>query len=388
MNRMSCKFYAFILIAACFACSCNNKRQPGAVSFKGDRRIASMPVKYARGFTVSYFKDCKLITVRDWKDTTKILAQYVLLDAGKELPDMFRDEAVIRQPVHKVVCISTPHITIMHRLNLLDSIAGITNVSLIYDTTVTNKVKQGRIANLGNDELNYERLVELAPSFVIVSGSFDGGDKMRLKLTTLHVRSILDLDYMEQDPLGRAEWIKFIAAFYNKEDLADSIFSGIERNYLALREKGRSFANQPTVFCNIPFKEIWYMPCGDNYVAKIIEDAGGNFLWKDAKATNGFNLSLDYEAVYNKAANADIWINPGFANSLAEIKAADKKNTLFKAYKTGMVFNNNRRNTPNGGFDFWESGIINPDKILADLIFILHPDALPGYQLYYYQQLK
>ena len=108
----------------------------------------------------------------------------------------------------------------------------------------------------------------------------------------------------------------------------------------------------------------------------------------DAAATNGLNLNLDYEAVYNKAVNADYWVNVGFAKSLAEIKSADKKNVLFKAYKNGNVYNNSLRNTANGGFDFWESGAVNPDKILKDLIYIFHPEVLPGHQLYYYRKLK
>ena len=81
-------------------------------------------------------------------------------------------------------------------------------------------------------------------------------------------------------------------------------------------------------------------------------------------------------------------MNAGIAKSLGEIKAADKKNTFFKAYKTGNLFNNDKRNTPGGGFDFWESGVVNPDKVLADLIFIFHPELLPNHELYYYRKLK
>ena len=157
---------------------------------------------------------------------------------------------------------------------------------------------------------------------------------------------------------------------------------------MSLKEKAKTVSVKPTVFSNLPFKEIWYMPCGDNYMAKLIEDAGGNFLWRDAKATNGLNLNLDYEAVYAKAADADYWVNTGFAKSLREIKEADKKNTFFKAYKAEKVFNNDNRNTSAGGFDFWESGAVNPDKVLADLIFIFHPELLPNHELYYYRKLK
>ncbi len=349
---------------------------------------ASLPVKYAKGFTVDYYNGFKVITVRGWKDSSKVFAQYILLPKGKPAPVDFANALLLDTPVRKIICISTNHIATLTRLGLMDSISGVANVDLIYNKEVVAKVKQNQIANVGSNELNYEKMVELNPSFVFTSGDWDGGDKMKKKLNSLHIKSVLNLDYMEQEPLERAEWIKFIAAFYDKEVEADSIFKEVEKHYLSLKEKLKNVSKKPTVFSNLPFKEIWYMPCGENYMAKLIADAGGNFLWKDAKATNGLNLNLDYEAVYAKAADADIWLCNGFARSLAEVKAADKKNTFFKAYKTANIFNNDKRNTPSGGFDFWETGALNPDIVLADLIFIFHPELLPNHELYYYRKLK
>ncbi len=368
--------------------SCKRRSDTSQKKISAPAREATLPINYARGFTVDYYCGFKVATVRDWKDYSKVFARYVILPQGKSLPVGFEDGVMIDTPVRKVVCISTNHIAELARLNLVDSIAGVANVNLIYNYDVTERVKMGLIADVGKDELNYEKILELNPAFVFTSGDWDGGDKMRVKLNSLKIKSVLNLDYMEQEPLARAEWIKFVAAFYNLEPEADSIFNQIEREYLLLKEKVKSVSSKPTVFSNLPFKEIWYMPCGENYMAKLIADAGGDFMWKDSKATNGLNLNLDYEAVYNKAANADYWVNTGFAKSLEEIKAADKKNTFFKAFKGGNVFNNNKRNTPSGGFDFWESGVMNPDKVLADLIFIFHPETLPGHELYYYCKLK
>jgi len=386
MNNALRKYYLlFLLTALLFSC---HQRQNERHLVPHITKGKSLPVKYAKGFTVDYYDGFKVLSVRDVIDTSKLLARYILLNKGVQAPLDFKDAMQITQPVRKVVCISTTHIAEMLKLGLADSIAGITNTSFIYDSLVTEKVKNNEIANLGNDDVNFEKLVELNPSFVTTSGGYDGGDKLKLKLDALNVKSVIDLDYKEQDPLGRAEWLKFIAAFYDKEQLADSIFSGIETNYLSLREKVKSVTTKPAVFCNLPYKEIWYMPSGENYMARLFADAGGDFLWHDANSTNGLNLSLNYEAVYNRAANADYWLNTGFANSLEEIKDADNKNAFFKAFKTGQVYNNNKRNTPGGGFDFWESGVVNPDKILADLIFIFHPELLPGHEMYYYQKLK
>jgi iron complex transport system substrate-binding protein len=372
----------------CFFGSCRQK--PGAASSQATHCVkeASLPVKYARGFAVDYYNGFKVVSVKDVNDSSKTMVQYVLLPKGKATPVDFATALLIDTPVTKVICVSTTHTAEMQRLGLLPMVAGVTNRSLIYSKEVLAAMDAGTMADLGSEEMNYEKLLELNPSFVFTSGSYDGGDKLKSKLDALHIKTVLNLDYLEQDPLARAEWLKFIGAFFDMEYEADSIFSDIEKNYLALREKAKAVTTQPTVFCNIPFKEVWYMPSGQNYTARLIADAGGNFLWKDARATNGLNLNLDYEAVYAKAAQADIWLGTGFAKSLEEIKAADKKNAFFKAYQTGRVYNNDLRNTPAGGFDFWESGVVNPDKALADLLFIFHPELMPGHQLYYYRKLE
>ena len=377
-----------LLVAACLFNSCNSAGKPAATHTPHCVPEARLPVKYARGFSVDYYNGFKVITVRDLKDSLNVLAQYVLLPKGKAAPVDFANAVLLDTPVRKVVCVSTNHITAFDMLGLADSIAGVANTELIYNKGIVDKVKQGLIANIGSGEPNYERIVELDPAFVITSGSWDGGDKMKVKLKSLHLTSVLNVDYMEQEPLARAEWIKFTAAFYDKEVEADSIFKQIETNYLALKAKAQSVLQQPTVFVNIPFKEIWYMPCGDNYMTRIIADAGGDFLWKNDTANNGLNLNLDYEAVYARAANADYWLCNGFVRSLADVQAADKKNTFFKAYQTGKVYNTDKRSTTAGGFDFWESGTMAPDKVLADMIYIFHPELLPGHQLYYYRKLQ
>ena len=377
--------YHIVIWALLVLSSCNGKQK--AAQQGHCIKETDLPVHYARGFTISYYNGFKVITVRDVKDTTRLLQQYVMLPKGKPAPADFRDAVLVDTPVHRIVCISTNHIAQMQVLGLADSISGIANVNLLYDSVVRTRVASNSIIDLGSNELNFEKLAELKPSFVFTYGVYDGGDKLLNKLNSLHITAVLNLDYMEQDPLGRAEWIKFVAAFYDKETEADSIFRQIETNYLALVAKAKQATSRPTVFCNIPFKDVWYMPCGENYMARLIADGGGNFLWADATSTNGLNLSLDYEAVYGKAANADIWLVNGFAASLKDIAAADRKNTHFAAYKSGRVYNNDTRNTPDGGFDFWESGGVHPDVVLADLLTIFHPALMPEHQLYYYRQL-
>lgn len=381
------KSMVFSLLLCTLIAACNHQPQP-AEKETHCTPLASLPVKYAKGFSVTYYNGFKVITVKDIKNGGSVMAQYVMEPVGKAVPVDFKDAVLLDTACRKIVCISTNHVAEMAALGLVDSIGGVTNPDLVNNEKVQQGLQNGGIAALGTNELNYEKMAALNPSFVFTYGIYDGGDKLQLKLQALHIKAVLNMDYMEQEPLARAEWIKFVAAFYNKEAEADSVFAGIEQHYDSLKQLAKSAAKQPTVFCNLPFKDVWYMPCGENYMAKLLADAGADFLWKDAPSTNGLNLSLDYEAVFAKAADADYWVNPNFCKSLEEIKALDRKNALFKAYKTDNVYNNNNRNTAADGFDFWESGAVYPDKILADLIFIFHPELEPGHQLYYYRRLK
>jgi iron complex transport system substrate-binding protein len=382
MNKNCLIFGLLLFIAACKSKPVTTEMHVHCI------KENTLQIKYAKGFTVDYYNGFKVISVRNVRDTSKIIAQYVLFPEGKPAPADFQNAIKLCTPAKKIICISTNHIAQMAALNLMDSISGVANTSLIYNGKISANIKNGSLTDLGNEELNYEKIIALKPWFVFTSGSWDGADKVNAKLQSLKIPSVSNLDFMEQQPLARAEWIKFVAAFYDKEVEADSIFTALENNYTTLKLLAGKAKFHPTVFFNLPYKEIWYMPCRENYMTNLVADAGGNFLWGNEKSTTGFNLSLDYEAVYNKAANADYWINTGFVKSLADLKSTDKKNTFFKAYKAGKVFNNDRRTTNASGFDFWESGTTNPDKILADLIFILHPELLPNHQLYYYRQLK
>ncbi len=381
-------------IAVVFTCmaillpSCRRAQHADVAAPAAYTKTGSLKVKYAKGFTVDYYDSFKVISVIDLKDPTKTRGRFVLYNPLKPAPAGFKNAVLIPQPAGKIACVSTTTIGELVALNLIDSIAAVTNAGLIYNHDVAEKLKQKQIADIGTQEVNYEKLIELQPDFVFTSGGYDGGDILKNKLTMLHITNVPDLEYREQDPLGRAEWIKFVAAFYNRESYADSIFDSVETHYNYLKHLASAATQQPAVFCNLPFKEIWYMPCGENYMARLIEDAGGNFLWKNEIATNGLNLNLDYEAVFNKAANADIWLNPGIAASMQDISNADSKNKLFKAYKTGSIYNINKRVTAEGGFDFWESGTVRPDEVLADLLTIFHPGLLKNHELYYYQNLK
>lgn len=212
---------------------------------------------------------------------------------------------------------------------------------------------------------------------------------MYAKMKALGIKVVSSRDYFEQEPLARAEWIKFFAAFIGKEKQADSIFNWVKIKYQQQKNLVAETGDRPTVFCNTPYSGVWYMPCGDNYIAKLITDAGGRFLWNEEKPINGLNLTLNFEQVYKRAADADFWINTGTLSDRKQLENADAKFKLFKAFKTYNVYNCTNRVSPAGGMDIWETGAFRPDLVLSDLSLIFHykDDLQPG-RLYYYQKLR
>ena len=380
-SQKLCSF--FCVAFAVLLCSCNQPQKQKAHCEKQ----SSLPLKYKPHFSVDYYDGFKVVTVYG-TDSANLLAQYVLLPKNKPAPVGFDKATLIETPVRGSIAVSTNHVAIYSKLGIADTLLGVANAELIYDSLVRKNLAEKKLVSVGTNEYDFELMAILQPSFVLHSGSYDGGDKLQNKLQSMGVKTVLCADYIEQSPLARAEWIKFVAAFYDLEHVADSLFLLTEKRYLQLKQLAGSVSTQPTVFCNMPFKEVWYMPTGQNFSAQLIADAGGDLLWKDAKPNNGLNLSLDYEAVYAKAANADIWLVNSLESSLNEVLNADAKNKNFAAFRVGNLYNHNKRTTPAGGSDYWESGVISPDVLLADLISIFHPELLPAHQLYYYKKLQ
>lgn len=369
-----CFYFLLILLSAC-----NSAVQQTDVK---ETPVKTIRPKYARGFWIEIFKDYKVIHVRNAYDTTQILENYIIANHLKEKQN---DVTFIHSPIQKNVCLSTTQIGFLEELNLIDSIIAVSEPERIFNPDVHANIYSGKTQTIGNyTGINEEKILTLKPS-VVFAYSFNEGNSSLLKLKSLGLKIVLVNDYNEIHPLARAEWVKLIAVFYNKEIEADSIFSKVEKEYLMLSSVVKTTPQKPDVFCNLPWKEIWYMPSGKSYFAKFIEDAGGNYLWKND--TSSRTLNLDFEAVFAKAAEAPIWLNPNSAKTLKEIENQDSKFKLFRAYKAKQVFNNNKMENSGGGNAFWETGVVKPNIVLKDLIYILHPELMPDYQLVYYKKL-
>jgi iron complex transport system substrate-binding protein len=347
-------------------------------------------VRYAKGFTLEYRQGCKVLRVlTSWRDA-KTRFTYVLVPRGQKHPEIDAGDILVETPVRRIVATSTTHVVYFAMLGIEDSIVGIVDGKMVNTPSVASRIRDGRIKEVGNGagmakSFIMELLLNLQPDLIMMYGTGIPEFDQHAKLQEAGFRVAMNSEYMETTPLGRTEWMKFIAAFFDKDAGAERLFAGIATRYQEQAEKARAAAGRPTVFCGANFRGVWHMPGGNSFVAAFIRDAGGDYLWKD-DATSG-SMPMNVESVIARAKDADLWLNPIASRSREELAGEDDRYSIFRAFRTGRVYNDNAKMDAGGGNDIWESGIANPDKVLADLISIMHPELLPKHQRIWYWQL-
>ena len=197
---------------------------------------------------------------------------------------------------------------------------------------------------------------------------------------------LLNSEWLETTPLGRAEWVKLMAVLLNKEALVNQKFGDLEKEYHRLAALTQKATIKPSIITGMPFKGTWSVPDGDSYMARFLQDAAATYHWANVQGKG--SLHLDFERVAPVALQADFWLNVGYVDSKEDLLGKDVRFKDFRPFKQGAIYNNNKRVNDIGSNDYWESGAVNPHLILADLIKILHPELLPQHELVYYKLLR
>ncbi|MGC1390685.1 MAG: ABC transporter substrate-binding protein [Bacteroidales bacterium] len=325
--------------------------------------------------------------INPWQGATNVNQVYYLVRRGSGLPGGLDSLAVIYVPLQRIVCMSTTHLAMISALGEEKSIVGVSGTNFIYSPDLIKNVKNGLILDVGYEaNLNKELILKISPDLIMIYGI--GGESAGYvgKLKELGIKVIINADYLEADPLSRAEWIKLFGALYCKENLADSLFKSEVKEYTKLKSFIYKYArSKPKVMLGLPFKDTWYISPGNSFSSKIISDAGGEYLWMDTESS----VSMPYgiENVYLRGMKADFWLNIGNVRSLKEISIIDQRLSDLPCYKSDMLFNNNNRTTVDGGNDYWESGSIYPHLILKDVAAILHPELFGDQELFYYRKI-
>jgi len=347
-----------------------------------------MPLRYAKNFTITYTEAGKLVEVRNaWRGSGDLAFQYLLTDDPDTHPEAYPQAQRIQTPPETVVASSTTLVPLFTELGVLDTLVGISNTRFVTTPEAVERIASGDIQSMGTGAtMNLEIVLATEPDVLFTSAIGDTAQDSYPALIKAGVPVVLTADYTEDHPLGRAEWIKFVAAFYNLEDEAAAIFDGIAGRYEALQKKAAGAETRPSVFFNVPWGGTWYMPGGASYKATLVKDAGGHYLWEGQDADGG-SMSLAFETVYLKAYGADFWLETRDLDSLEALRQADKRYARFKAFREQQVYNPSKLQH-GGGNAFYERGALYADEVLADLLHILHPEHLPEHELKYYKRLR
>ncbi len=345
-------------------------------------------IAYAKGFRIVEFPGYTKINVHNpWQGAENISFTYYLVNSENDVPKELTGKIVIRTPVKKIVCLSTTHIALLEFVDEISSIVGMSSPQFVTNNEVINAISRGEITDVGYEKnLDFEKIVHLNPDLVLAYGIGSEVTGYMKKLNELGITVVLNGEYLEKEPLAKAEWVKFIAAFYNKENVALMKFDKLARQYNFLKDIASKEKDKPLILTGLPWKGVWYMPGGESFAAQFIKDAGGSYLWNKNRSIEA--LPLDMETVYEKALNADCWINPGAASGIKDILRVDKRLGELDVIQTGMIFNNNAVVNKKGGNDYWESGVTNPHLILKDLVKIFHPELLPDHNFVYYRKME
>lgn len=285
---------------------------------------------------------------------------------------------VIGVPLARTVVFSAPHFGLIEALGQEKSVKAVSNLHYMASQALQEQI----IVELGAPEQSStEALLGLKPDAVFLTAVTQEGFQKWQKKAGIPL--VYCSEWLENTPLGRAEWIRFIAAFYGKEAEAADWFEQRALKYETLRKR---VAEQPTVSCftGSPFRGVWYMAKGDSYITNLLRDAGGAHLWAEHGGQG--SLPLDVEVVYQKAKDAEFWINAQ-ATSMEELQAQHVSFAAFRAFGKGNVLVNTNYQIE-GVNAYWTKAIAEPERLLQDLTYFLHPDLLPeDYKPRYYQRL-
>jgi iron complex transport system substrate-binding protein len=346
-------------------------------------------IRYANGFTIETQSNGVTIikVLQPWANAE---TTYTYALVPKEIQatitlNKSEYDAIISTPVENIVVTSTTHIPALEELEVLNNLIGFPDTKYISSKAARKRINSEAIVELGvNESLNTEAVLNLQPDLIFGFAINDGNNTYET-IQRANIPVVYNGDWVEETPLGKAEWIKFFAPFFNKTKEADAVFNKIEESYLEAKKLASEAENKPTVLSGAMFKDVWYLPGGKSWAANFLKDANADYLWSSTDE-NG-SLSLSWESVLDVGQHAEYWIGPAQLATYQEMEASSQHYTQFDAFKNRKVFSTANTLGETGGTLYYELGPQRPDLVLKDLIHILHPGLLPNYEPYFFKPL-
>ena len=343
-------------------------------------------ITYAKGFTLKAYDEVYVVQITQPWVSAKERFTYVLKREQTEVPDSLKHYTQIQIPIQTIACTSTTHIPALDLLGEVPALIGFAGLDYISTASVRQQIKVGKIKELGqNEALNVEIIVDEQPN-VLMAFAMDNSNKTLQAIEQAGIPVLYNGDWTEQNPLGKAEWIKLFGVLFDKEKEANQFFEQLVKDYKTAQQLVAQIKNKPTIVSGVMYSDVWYLPEGNSWAAMYFKDAKANYLWNDTPGVG--SLALSFEQVLEKGQQADFWINPGHYESLSDLAAANPHYKEFEAFKNKKVYSFAPTKGETGGVLFYEWGPLRPDLVLQDLIQILHPEVLPNYKPHFYRQLQ
>lgn len=382
--------FAFLIIIIGVFTSCNHS-QTRLEASGGD----TVRFEYARHLKIVKYQGYSIATLTDpWKQG-KILHTYALVPKGKAgdevckafSSDNNQEVTIVRTPITRSVVFTTVHCALLYDLKAESAIKGVCDLQYISIPDVQQRAKlpisdAHHVVDCGNSmSSNVEKIIDLKPEAIMVSPFENSGGYG--KLDKLHIPLIEMADYMEESSLGRAEWMKFYGMLFGREKAADSLFNEVKSNYEQLKQKAQTAKQTRSVFTERMMGNVWYVPGGRSVIGGLLQDARARYVF--ANDTHSGSVALSFESVLDRAGKADIWLFKynEHPSTLQELLKENAGYGEFKAVKTHQVFACDCTHRP-----YYEEVSFHPDRLLSDVIQIVHPDIAGFAPMHYYQRLK
>ena len=382
MKRFSRLLLTF---SAALASACGGPSRPVLSDFTTEIYTPA----HASGFYIrGNEKDAStLVTIRNpWQGGSQIEQHLLILRDDAKAPADFAGQAV-KAPVRHVVCMSSSHVAMFDAIGQVRRVSGVSGIDYISNPYVREHRLCGEVRDVGYDtNLNFELLAAMRPDLMLLYGVTGENTVVTGKLRELGIPYVYIGDYVEESPLGKAEWLVLAAELCDLRAAGADTLQRIARDYQSLKAHPAPDAPRPKVMLNTPYRDTWFMPARNSYMVRLLEDAGARYVFEENTATQ--TLPIDIEQAYYLTSKSDFWLNVSGCNTLDEVRRQNPRLADTPPVREGRVYDNNRRRNAAGGSDFWESGVLRPDRVLADLVHIFHPELSETDELYYYRQLE
>ena len=367
-----------LLLCATLWCMC----ACGTSSNIDDYNVAVYTPTHATGFRImgAEGKQSTIISVTNpWQSANNIETMLFIARAGEKAPSGFQGQ-VLQGNAHRIVCMSSSHIAMLDAIGVVESVVGVSGKDFITNPYIV--ANRHSIADVGYDgNINFELLVAQRPDIVLLYG-VTGACTMQSKLDELGIPYIYIGEYVEQDPLGKTEWPVALAEIVGCREQGIAYFSQVPQRYNHLKSIAAvATSPQPKVMLNTPYADSWFMPSTTSYLARLIADAGGDYIYK--KNTSNHSQPIDLEEAALLTTEADVWLHVEGVSSLQDLCNQYPKFANMPCVLRGEIYNCDKRRMLGGGNDYWESGVVQPDVILRDLIKVFHPELISEEFVYY-----